>query len=255
MPRRLLHVVLPITVALVTTAAIGLLGTSLIENEDAPNAGAFNVRAELRSRVPDASGRLKDSSTYLRWQYAPPSQWRFETATDESQTSDKVTISDGSTLWQYYPRLALYCKIDMDYQGTVLTIPDGMNPAWIGPSSSATIGEMIDQLKLISPDVQVRSLGTQDYLSIEAEVIEYFPAAAPGSGWGPSVGRLLVDTQSLFVLQHAIHETSGLYRYYEASVMEIQYGSSVSTSEFSFTPPASAAEFKPVEGNCDQGIP
>lgn len=244
-----------VVVAVVALLAliVGVAGLAVVRGDSDEPSGAFEVRAIFRSRTTDAFGNVKDGTSQLLWSYNPPSKWRHETTASGASGTSKITVSDGRYLWQYYPPQSAYCKVPAEYKGTVVTIPDGMPPAFIGPSSEPSLERFLEQLRSIDPSITVVDAGNDEYLSRVVRVVEYSPAAPAGSGWQPSFGRIWIDSEEMFVLRHRIEETGGQHRFYDSSVVEFAPGEA-QVDSFHFEPPAGAQEFLPIGGNCDQGL-
>lgn len=231
---------------------VGAAGYVVIGDPET-TAGEFQLVAVVRARTLDSTGSVVESTSELRWSYSPPSKWRHEVVADGASEALKVTVSDGDYLWHYYPNKDAYCRMHAKYKGSVLTIPDGMPPAFIGPSSEPTLERFLAQLRSIDPSVEVVDAGAEQYLSRTVRVIAYTPAAPAGNGWSGSSGRIWIDPEEMFVLRHRIEETGGQHRFYDSSVVELA-SDNADQDVFRFEPPVGATEFLPVDGNCDQGV-
>lgn len=253
MSARLLGFVLLAGIGLlvVTGGAIGIV--LIIEDSDGPSTSFF-LAARIQTRMPGADGAMVEDVRVLRWWYSSEaSRWRHEAEADPDLEPVKVVVGDGEHLWQYYPREAAYCVIEMRTRGKVLTIPDAMTPAFVGPSSAATLDQFISELAPPGSGIQVTVAGTDEYLKRDVTVLQYRPAAPPDSGWSDSIGTIRIDVERMFLMSHTIEEQTGQGRGLSSSVTSLDYGAP-DEATVKFEPPAGARRFYPEGDNCDQGL-
>jgi DNA-binding CsgD family transcriptional regulator/outer membrane lipoprotein-sorting protein len=189
----------------------------------------------------------------LRWWASGPRLWRKESSSYhwDGAFTETILLADGTFVWGYTPGQAEYGKSDAHSWGDY---GSGPNLAMlVGPSPASNLTDLVARLDAYEDlPRRVAVAGNDMILGRSVVVIEYEPLVhtllADGStGGGAGVGRMWVDTETLFVLKH-VGEVEGWGELFHVEVTTIRYGEQAAADTFVFVPPPGTTEAPPFTG-------
>lgn len=207
-------------------AAAGVRSFALSEVLTAQRGSGETLRAEAK-----------------RW-YAAPNRWRWEydawvVAPDGQERSHtaRLSVSDGTDLWQYDPlaNSATVSRADPGQAGQAGLVLGG-------PDTNQEMGDLADLLKRASTCSDLKLRGEGRVAGRLAYVVDLGPSKCPSASMPEFNGRqvLWIDRETFFVLRAERYSAADGSLLSTREVTSIQYNGNLPDALFTFAPPPGA---------------